>query len=123
MPRIKIRLLFTLAVVSVLAGCVSTPTAYDYSAFRSADPRSVVVLPPINNTPEVIAPYSVMAQVASPIAEAGYYVFPVALVDNTFKSNGLTVAEDIHAVPVAKLHEIFAADAALYLSIQEYGTS
>lgn len=106
-----------------ITGCVSLPPAHDYSEFRSSDPRSIVVLPPINNSPEVIAPYSVMSQIAAPIAESGYYVFPVALVDQTFKNNGLTVANDIHATPVSKLREVFAADAALYMTIEEYGTS
>jgi hypothetical protein len=107
----------------LLGGCVSAPTGYDYSNFRAADPHSILVLPPINKSTEVVAPYSVMSQMVAPIAESGFYVFPVALVDQTFKSNGLTVANDIHAVPVQKLHEIFAADAALYLTIEEYGTS
>ena len=64
-----------------------------------------------------------MAQISAPIAESGYYVFPVALVDQTFKNNGLSVAEDIQGVGIEKLHDIFGADAALYLDIQDYGTS
>ncbi|MEW9798873.1 DUF799 domain-containing protein [Alteromonas sp. CYL-A6] len=115
--------LFILVALVSLGGCVSSPAPHDYSAFRNADPHSILVLPPINNSPEVIAPYSVMAQVVAPIAESGYYVFPVALVDQTFKNNGLTVASDVQAVPVTKLHEIFGADAALYLTVEQYGTS
>lgn len=117
------KLLAGLLTFAVITGCVNTPPAHDYSAFRNADPHSIIVLPPINNSPEVIAPYSVMAQVAPSIAESGFYVFPVALVDQTFKNNGLTVAGDIHAVPTTKLHDIFGADAALYMTIEEYGTS
>jgi hypothetical protein len=64
-----------------------------------------------------------MSQMVASIAESGFYVFPVALVDQTFKNNGLTVANDIHQVPLKKLHDIFSADAALYLTIEEYGTS
>ena len=119
----QIKALITLTTLLVLGGCVSTPESHDYSAFRNADPHSIVVLPPINNSQEVIAPYSVMSQIAAPISESGFYVFPVAVVDNTFKNNGLTVANDVHAVPIAKLHEIFGADAGLYLTIEEYGTS
>lgn len=116
--------LYALAVATIiLTGCVSAPPAHDYSAFRSADPRSVLVLPPINNSVEVIAPYSLMSQVAAPIAESGYYVFPVTLVNQTFQHNGLTEAADIHAVPFGKLHEIFGADTGLYMTIEEYGTS
>lgn len=119
----QIKLMLTLAAVALVSGCVSLPQSHDYTEFRNADPHSIIVLPPINNSPEVVAPYSLMSQIVTPIAESGYYVFPVALVDQTFKNNGLTVANDVQAVPVDKLHDIFGADAALYTSIEEYGTS
>ena len=111
------------ALVALLAGCVSPPPAHDYTAFKEADPHSIIILPPLNNTPEVIAPYSVMTQMVAPIAESGFYVFPVAVVEQTFKGNGLTVASDVHQVPVDKLHSIFGADSALYITVEEYGTS
>ena len=55
-----------------LSACVSMPPAHDYTAFKAADPKSVLILPPKNSTPEVIAPYSVMSQLAAPIAESGF---------------------------------------------------
>jgi len=110
-------------VLFVLAGCVSPPPSYDYSEFRTANPNSVLVLPPINNTTEVIAGYSIMAQMTTPIAESGFYVFPPALVEKTFINNGLTIANDVHSLPFSKLREIFGADTGLYITIQEYGTS
>jgi len=119
----KIQLFTALLLTLILAGCVSPPPAMDYTAFKKSNPKSILVVPPINHTTEVIAPYGVLANVTVPLAEAGYYVFPVALVDETFKNNGLTVAEDIHAVPAKKLHEIFGADAVMYIEVQEYGTS
>ncbi|HEY0923081.1 DUF799 domain-containing protein [Rheinheimera pacifica] len=115
--------LYLVGAVVVLTGCVSAPPAHDYSAFRSADPHSILVLPPINNSVEVVAPYSLMSQIAQPIAESGYYVFPVALVEQTFRNNGLTEATDIHAVPFDKIHEIFGADTGLYITIDKYGTN
>ncbi|ENW5776424.1 hypothetical protein FPU53_000690, partial [Neisseria gonorrhoeae] len=60
---------------------------------------------------------------AAPISEAGYYVFPAAVVEETFKENGLTNAADIHAVRPEKLHQIFGNDAVLYITVTEYGTS
>ncbi len=117
---ITITILFS---TMLLNGCVSLPDAHDYSEFKQSDPRSILVLPPTNQSTEVVAPFSVMSQIVAPIAESGYYVFPVALVDQTFKNNGLTVANDIQSVPVSKLYEIFGADAGLYIDIQEYGTS
>lgn len=117
------RLLLLFVVIALTTGCVSLPDPHDYSEFRNSNPHSILILPPINNSTEVIAPYSVLSQVSVPISESGYYVYPTALVDMTFKSNGLTVAEDVHNVPLTKLREIFGADAALYITIEEYGTS
>lgn len=37
-----------------------------------------------------------------PLAEAGYYVLPVAMVEETFQQNGLTNANDIRAVSLPK---------------------
>ncbi len=103
-----------------LSGCATQPS-YDYSTFRQSKPRSIVVLPPLNLSPDVRATYSMLATVTRPLAESGYYVLPVALVDQTFRENGVTEPGEMHQVPPAKLAEIFGADAALYISIEEYG--
>lgn len=116
--------LATCLVPAVFAiGCATQKAPYDYTAFRAAKPRSIVVLPPLNNSPEVNASNSVYAQVTYPLAEAGYYVLPVALVGETFKQNGLSNAADIHAVDIKKLDEIFGADAALYVTISNFGAT
>ena len=107
----------------LMFGCATKQAAYDYTAFKAAKPRSIVVLPPLNNSPEVNAGNSVYAQVSYPLAEAGYYVLPVAVVGETFKQNGLTNAADIHGVDVRKLNEIFGADAGLYITIDKYGST
>ena len=111
-----------LLALVLLGGC-ATPKTVDYSAFKQSRPKSILVLPPINESPEVQASYSLVSQVTHPLAEAGYYVLPIALVDETFRQNGLTTATDIQAVVPSKLHEIFGADAALYITVTEYGTS
>ena len=109
---IALRFAALLAATLVIGGCV-TRQPYDYAAFKESRPATILVLPPINNSPDVNATYSVMSQATWPLAESGYYVFPVTLVDETFKHNGLTSATDIHGVPIEKLRGIFGADAAL----------
>lgn len=111
-----------LVLVAVLTGCV-TPEPYDYTAFRAAKPRSILVLPPTNQSPDVKASYSMLSQITYPLAESGYYVLPVAVVDETFRQNGLANPEEIHNVPLDKFHRIFGADAVLYIDVEEYGTS
>ena len=106
----------------LLFGCAAPPPARDYSAYRLAKPAALLVLPPLNDTPEVQATASVLSQMTFPLAESGYYVLPVSLVDETLKLNGVQTAADAQQVAPAKLREIFGADAALYVAIKRYGS-
>lgn len=115
--------LWGLAGLVLLLGACATPQPRDYTEFKQSRPRSILVLPPVNNSPEVGAVAGFYAQVTYPLAESGYYVFPVTLVDETFKQNGMSVPSEIQAVAPAKLREIFGADAAMYITITEYGAS
>ncbi|WP_339544538.1 DUF799 domain-containing protein [Pseudomonas sp. RA_35y_Pfl2_P32] len=118
----SVKLLAGALALALLGGCVS-PKTVDYSAYKQSRPKSILVLPPLNDSPDVKATYSMLSQVTFPLAEAGYYVLPIALVDETFRQNGLTTPADIHQAPANKLQEIFGADAALYITVTEYGTS
>ena len=111
-----------LLVIASLTGCAA-PEPYDYAAFKQANPKSILVLPPANQSPDVNASYSLLSKVTYPLAESGYYVFPVAVVDEAFRQNGVTTPEETHNVPLDKLYEIFGADAVLYIDITQYGTS
>lgn len=112
-----------LCAAALLGGCATQRQPYDYTAFKQAKPASLLVLPPLNQSPEVKGGIGVWSQATLPLAEAGYYVMPVSLVEETFRENGLTTAADIHALDRAKLREVFGADAAVYLTVQQYGTS
>jgi hypothetical protein len=106
-----------------LAGCVTKPPAWDYTAFRRANPVTLLVMPPVNASPEIKATPGVWAQATRPLAEAGYYVLPVTLVDATFRGNGVNSADEAQAIPYPKLREYFGADAAVYIRIKQYGTT
>lgn len=104
----------------LVQGC-ATRSPVDYTAFIESRPKSILVLPPINNSPDVSASYSVLAQVTHPLAESGFYVTPVSLVAEAFKENGLTQPTQMHATSLEKLNQIFGADSALYLTITKFG--
>ena len=116
------KLAISLCAVFLMAGC-ATKTPYDYSAYKASRPRSILVLPPVNNSPEVTATYSVMSFVTKPLSEAGYYVMPVGMVAQAFKENGLTQPTDMHQTAPEKLREIFGADAALYITVTKFGST
>lgn len=116
------KLFLVTAIALFISGC-ATQGSYDYTAFKASRPKSILVLPPVNNSVEVGAGYGFLSQVTFPLAESGYYVLPVALVDETLKQNGVSIANDAHAIRQEKLYEIFGADAVLYITIENYGTS
>jgi hypothetical protein len=111
------------ALLLLMTGCATTPAAYDYAAYRASKPRSILVLPPVSHAPDVDASPSMLSVATLPLAEAGYYALPVAPVYETFKQNGVTVADDAQNIDVKKLREIFGADAALYIAVDKYGRS
>ena len=123
MPRIMFSSIVRLAVIMgaafLLFACATTP--FDYTAFRQSRPRSILVMPPVNQTPDVGAAATFLATSTRPLAESGYYVIPVSLSDGMFKQNGITVAEEAHAIEFFRLREIFGADAALYITVTRYG--
>lgn len=122
-----IRNLKNLTLVAVatlfLSGCTgSQPQIYDYSSFLQSRPRSILVLMPTNDSMDDKASAAVLAHSLYPLSEAGYYIFPPALVNDTFKHNGITESSEIAQVPLGKLRQIFASDAVLYINVVEYGT-
>jgi len=120
--KTKSKLIFNLlssTLVLILAGC-ATPKNYD--KFRAANPRSILVLPPKNLSTDVRGTYSFLSTVTMPIAEKGFYIFPVTVVDQMMKENGLPSANEMHEVSLKKIQEIINPDAVLYITLEQYGS-
>ena len=129
MPHIKNRLVSktilapvkTVAMLLFLA-CATAPVEQTSPVVYDGNyPRSILVMPPVNLSPDVKAPLTFLATSMFPLAESGYYVIPVALSDETFKQNGVTVAEEANTITHNRLREIFGADAALYITVTGFG--
>lgn len=109
--------------ICAMTGCANRPPPVDYTAFQNAKPVTVLVLPPLNESPDIKAVPGVWSQVTQPLAEAGYYVLPVNLVDETLKQNGVHTSAEAQEIPPEKLREVFKADSAIYMKVARYGTS
>jgi hypothetical protein len=55
-----------------------------------------------------------------PLAEKGYYIFPVHLVKRVLEDEGLSDADLVHNAPAEKLGNMFGADAILYVAIESW---
>jgi hypothetical protein len=108
-----------------LAACATGPAEapQDLSDFKASKPRSILILPPQNDSVDTTAPGIVISTLTYPLAEAGYYVLPVALVDATLKQNGISSYAEAQQISAGKLREIFGADAALQISIKKFGAT
>lgn len=108
-----------LASCALLAGCAA-PVKKDMSAFIAAAPRSILVVPTINKSLDVDAPNYVLAALPVPVAEKGYYVFPVNTTKFVLEQEGYYEGERIHQQPTPVLARLFGADAVLYVAINRW---
>lgn len=118
--RVAARLGLAIALPLLISACAVPPETKDYSRFREAAPRSIAVVPAINKSLEVTAPDYYLSTISIPLAERGYYVFPVHLMKRVMEDDGLSDADMVHAAPVDRVAEMFGADAVLYVTIQEW---
>ncbi|MGA3284081.1 MAG: GNA1162 family protein [Verrucomicrobiota bacterium] len=109
-----------LATAMAFTGCVTKP--YDYTNFRAHPPRSILVPPPLNESTDTRGTYGYLSTVTRPLAEMGYYVYPVVVVDQFMKENGLPTAGEMHQIPLDKIRDIIGADAVFYITLKQYGS-
>ena len=115
----KIITLWILASILFIAGCAA-PQKADFTKFRSENPRSILVVPAINRAVEVNAPDYFLSTISKPVAERGFYVFPVNVVKRLLEDDGLADANLVHDADSKRLGEIFDADAILYVTIERW---
>ena len=89
----------------------------------SVRPLSVLVLPPINESTAADAKEYYCATIAEPLSLSGYYVFPIEVVSDILKNEGIYDTETLLAVPPRKFKEYFGADAVMYITIREWDTA
>ncbi len=93
-------------VTGVAAGCQRPSKGLDYTVYLDHMPASILVLPPVNQSGDKEATKDFMESVSRPLAERGYYVFPVAVVESVMVANGATTPLEMRKVPLAKLEEL-----------------
>jgi hypothetical protein len=114
------RLLIALSALLIIAGCATTKAPTDLSAFRAAAPRSILVVPVVNQSLEIDAANYMLTTMTVPLAEKGFYVFPVNTVKVVLEQEGFYEPERIQAQSPADLAKFFDADAVLFVSISRW---
>ncbi len=111
--------LFFISLIILVSGCATVPKK-DYTAFIAAAPRSVLIVPVVNRSVNVDASNYFLSSITIPVAEQGYYVFPVNMVKRVLEDNGLSDADLVHNSPTQRLATLFGADSVLYICINRW---
>jgi hypothetical protein len=106
--------------LAILAGGCANVKVYDLSAFNEVAPRSILVVPVVNQSLDVDAANYVLSTLSVPLAEMGYYVFPINTVKVVLEQEGLTEPEQVRRMEIPKLAALFGADAVLYVTIKRW---
>jgi hypothetical protein len=120
MKRSFILILAVTYVVTVFSGCAATVPKKDYAAFQAADPHSILIVPVVNRSVDVNASDYFLSTLSIPVAERGYYVFPVDMVKHLLENDGLADADLVHNADTMKLCSMFGADSVLYVCIERW---
>lgn len=107
-------------VALLLTGCAAPVPKADLSAFNAAKPRSILVVPAVNKSLDVDAPSYVLTTLTVPLAEKGFYVFPVHTAKTVLEQEGFYEGEQVQKQPPEALARLFGADAVLYVTINRW---
>lgn len=121
----KKHLLIILSIgMLALSGCaVTKPKSELYPSMYSEMPKSILILPAVNQSTAADAPNLYSSTIAQPLANAGFYVFPTEVTQKFFQNEGLTRGEQFASIPTQKYSKIFGADAVLYVTIVKWDTN
>ena len=112
-------LVFAMAVL--LAGCATKQLEKpDLTAFNAAKPRSILVVPAANKSLDVDAPNYLLTTLTVPLAEKGYYVFPVHTAKTVLEQEGFFDGDQVQKQPPETLARLFGADAVLFVTINRW---
>ena len=102
------------SVTLLLSGCATGPQQFAVSDHTI---RSILVVPSINATTSVDADSLMNATATYPLAEGGYYVFPMDTVKYVLEAEGLYEPERMRELGPEKLAALFDSDSVLFIKI------
>ncbi len=115
----------SLFLIVILSGCQSTKITKEeaFPKMYQEKPKSILVVPAINNTTAADAAELYATTIARPLAEAGYYVFSVPYIEHFLQREGIVDGKQARSIPVNKFKELFDADAVLFVTLNSWDTN
>ncbi len=113
--------------VFILTACVPAPPTVtkltEFPKMYDQQPRSILILPPMNESTDAEAKDYYMTTTEMPFALMGYYTFPTEMVSDIMKQEGVYDTEILYNMPVNKFYEYFGTDTVLFTTIKKWDVS
>jgi hypothetical protein len=109
----------------ILSGCGPSfvTKSSEFPKMYEQQPHSLLILPPMNASTDAQAKDYYMTTIEMPFAMMGYYTFPVEMVSDIMKQEGVYDTELLYNLPLNKFQEYFGADAVLFTEIKKWDVS
>ncbi len=109
----------------LFTGCVPkmTTKGQEFPGMYSEKPRSLLIMPPMNESTAADAKDYYATTIEIPLAFHGFYVFPYEITSDVLKQQGIYDSELLYTMPLNKFYEYFGADAVLFTKIKKWDTS
>ena len=119
----KNKIIILILSLIIINGCAIITKGEAFPKMYKEKPVSILVLPPINESTAADAKEYYSTTIAEPLSFAGYYVFPIEIVNEVLKQEGIYDTELIVDLDASKFKEYFGADAVLFTKIIAWNTS
>ena len=119
----KNKIIILILSLIIINGCAIITKGEAFPKMYKEKPVSILVLPPINESTAADAKEYYSTTIAEPLSFVGYYVFPIEIVNEVLKQEGIYDTELIVNLDASKFKEYFGADAVLFTKIIAWNTS
>lgn len=117
------RALITLLAVGALSACSSTSRVDYHPRFTDPNTRSILILPPANQTTSAVAAEHYQTSLAVPLTRAGYYVLPTPVTTRIMQQEGIVDGAQLDIVDPTHFQQLFGADLILKTTVHHWDTS
>jgi hypothetical protein len=114
---------FLLGIAVSLAACAGGPRYSVHPDYKSAAPRSVAVLPVLNETVNLKAPEVFRPILQNKLSLKGYESPPIVFIDGKLLEKEIREAGQINTLTPQELGKLLGVDALLYTTVTEFSTT
>ena len=109
--------------VAVFLGCAGGGPQRVSPDYKDRAPRSIAVLPVLNETVSLKAPEVFRPILLNKLAQKGYEIPPLSAIDGRLKERDIHEAGQVNSLTPQELGKILGVDALLYAWVTEFSTT